>query len=167
MRRHLPPLLWRSEDGNYTVVFARRTILKMIKMAAAHSPYEVGTSLLGSYSRDGFRAEVLGLAPLSEDSSSGRTWFIRGVKGLKEFYERLTQQFHGRRHYVGEWHSHPGASPETSRTDRQTHREITIDHDTNCPEVILVVLGGNSLQSTLEVCVHSKLRGIVRLASIS
>lgn len=167
MRRHLPPLRWRSKDGTYTVVFARRSILKMIKMAASHSPNEVGTSLVGSYSNDGFRAEILGLAPLSVDSSSGRTWFIRGVKGLKEFYERLTQQFRGRRHYVGEWHSHPESSPERSPIDRQTHREIAIDQDANCPEVILVVLGGDSEKSTLEVYVHSKTRGVIRLASLT
>jgi len=167
MRRDLSPLRWRSEDGTYTVVFARRTVLKMIKMTAFHSPNEVGTSLVGSYSKDGFRAEVLGLAPLSEDSSSGRTRFIRGVKGLKEFYERLTRQFRGRRHYVGEWHSHPGSSPERSPTDRRTHQEIAIDHDANCPEVILAVLGGDSAKPTLEVCVHSKKRGIVRLVSMS
>jgi hypothetical protein len=167
MRRHLPPLRWRSEDGTYTVVFARRSILKMIRMTASHSPNEVGTSLVGSYSKDGFRAEVLGLAPLSEDSSSGRTWFIRGVKGLQEFYERLTQNFRGRRHYVGEWHSHPGSSPERSPTDRLTHRDIAIDHDADCSEVILVVVGGDCARPSLEVCVHSKIRGIVRLDSIS
>lgn len=59
------------------------------------------------------------------------------------------------------------ASPERSPTDRQTHREIAIDDDANCPEVILVVLGGDSAKATLEVCVHSKMRGIVRLVSIS
>jgi integrative and conjugative element protein (TIGR02256 family) len=139
----------------------------MIKVAASHSPNEVGTSLVGSYSSDGFRAEIVGLAPLSDDSRSGRTWFIRGVKGLKEFYERLTKRFRGARHYVGEWHSHPESSPGRSPTDKQTHREIAIDRDANCPEVILVVLGGSSENATLEVCVHSKTRGIVRLAPLN
>jgi hypothetical protein len=139
----------------------------MLKLAIKHSPNEIGTSLIGSYSDFGFCANVLGLAPLTKDSRSGRTWFIRGIEGLKKFYELLDRRFRGCRHYIGEWHSHPSSPTSTSGTDRQSHIEISQDEDTNCPEVILAILGENlNSEPILSVSVRSQKHGLVSLQPI-
>src|SRR5258708_3248054 len=165
MKPIYPPLFWVSECGTYRVAVARKAYRQMLKLALAQYPSEVGTSLVGSYSASGFRADVLGLAPLTRDSRSAPTWFVRGVSGLKLFYQGLLQRFRGLRHYVGEWHSHPDSSPSQSGTDRHSHLSIARDRAANCPEVVLIILGGQfPSKPQLEVSVYSRQRGEVHLA---
>ena len=136
----------------------------MTKMAQEHYPNEVGTSLVGCYSDDGFKASVLELAPLSSDSKGSRTSFHRGVVGLRNFFRKLRKKFSGRRYYVGEWHSHPNAAPIPSNTDNQNQLEIAEDMKTECPECILIIIGGTlSNFDEIGVFVYSRKRGRVTL----
>ena len=139
----------------------------MKEMARKHYPNEVGTSVVGRYSPDGFRADVLGLAPLSADSVGTRFSFLRGVKGLKQFYDRLMHRFHGQRYYVGEWHSHPDGAPQPSGTDRTNQSQIASDNSANCEEVVLIILGGDFMKNTtLNVQVYSRTSGVVQLVPV-
>jgi hypothetical protein len=99
---------WRSEDGRYIVEISDVVIALMRELAVEHSPNEVGTSLVGSYSDDGHRATIDALAPLSSDSRGSRFSFVRGVQDLAAFFSTIFRKSQGHRHYVGEWHSHPG-----------------------------------------------------------
>jgi len=136
----------------------------MIKMARKHYPHEVGTSLVGRYSDDGFEAFILDTAPLSPDSRGSTISFYRGVAGLRKFFTKLRRVFDGKRYYVGEWHSHPNGSPLPSGLDNSNQFAIAHDRKTNCPECILVIIGG-SLSSPAEigVFVYSLTRGRVAL----
>jgi len=133
-------------------------------MARSHYPCEVGTSLVGCYSNDGFDATVLAMAPLSSDSKGSATSFYRGVKGLRGFFASLRRMYLGKRYYVGEWHSHPDASPIPSGSDDEDISAIASDTQVNCPECILVILGGNPYEvPELRVFVYSRKQGRIDL----
>lgn len=157
-------LMWRSFCQQYTVRLSNACFLKMLEMAQAHSPNEVGTSLIGCYSDNGFEASILNLAPLSPDSKGSRFSFYRGTSGLRKFFTRLRQTFSGRRYYVGEWHSHPGAPPRPSQTDDKNQLAIAKDKNTACPECILILIGHTlSNVDEIGVFVYSRQRGRIPL----
>ena len=138
----------------------------MISIAQKHSPMEIGSSLLGAYSKDGYHASVLGCAPITTDSKGSRFTFSRGVEGLASFFLDLFKRTQGRRHYVGEWHSHPNGSAHPSQTDDTNQMAIANDKRTNCPVCILVIVGDNlTFCDTLSVYVYSKENGRIDLVS--
>jgi integrative and conjugative element protein (TIGR02256 family) len=157
-------LRWKSKCGMYFVSLSDKCLKKMLKLARKHYPNEVGTSLIGSYSDDGFQAFVLDIVPLSSDSRGTSTDFYRGIKGLKKFFLKLQKTAGGNIHYVGEWHSHPDGFSEPSFIDDNNQLDITFDDRTNCPENILIILGGDLLK---EIClgtyIYSRKRGKVKL----
>ena len=157
-------LRWQSDCKKYTVQLSNACFLKMTEIAQAHSPYEVGTSLVGCYSDNGFEASVLDLAPLSPDSKGSRTSFYRGVAGLRKFFMKLRQTFSGKRHYVGEWHSHPDAAPLPSHRDDRQQLAIAKDTNTACPECILILIG-HTLSNVYDigVFVYSRKQGRISL----
>ena len=157
-------LKWQSDCKRYTVLISKYCHRKMTEMAQEHYPNEVGTSLVGSYSDDGFEASVLELAPLSPDSKGSRTSFYRGIAGLRNFFTKLRKTCSGRRYYVGEWHSHPDGGTVPSGTDNQNQLEIAKDTKTGCPECILIIIGGtDSNFNKIGVFVYSRKRGRVIL----
>lgn len=163
-----PLLKWQSNCKQYTILISESCFLKMVELAQAHYPNEVGTSLVGCYSDDGFEASVLDLAPLSSDSKGTLTSFYRGVAGLQKFFVKLRKIFSGKRYYVGEWHSHPNAAPIPSGRDDRNQLAIARDTKTNCPECILVIIGGFlSNFNELGVFVYSRKRGKVILSVVS
>lgn len=126
----------------------------MLTLARDHHPREVGTALVGCYSRDGRSAYITALAPLTPDSYGTRTTFRRGTVGLREFFERLAAKTKGARYYVGEWHSHPDAAPSPSGTDRRTQSEICHDPQADCSEALLVLLGGRFRGEDQSLSIH-------------
>lgn len=158
------PLSWQSEDGRYSVRINRRCVHRMKRMAIAHRPNEVGTPLVGHYSRDGQIAYITSIGPLPPDSKGSRFSFTRGVVGLSDFFQRLSRQCRGQRYRVGEWHSHPGATPEPSPVDDKNQGALAADDRERLPEAILLILGGDAEHKpTLGVFVYSKSRGRVEL----
>ena len=158
------PLKWKSRCGRYTVSISDSCFTKTLEMARKHCPDEVGTSLVGCYSDDGFDAFISDMAPVCSDSKSLDNSFWRGIKGLQTLFVELRKSYAGKRYYVGEWHSHPDASPIPSRTDDMTQSAIAADRQANCPESILVVIAGNLFGAPdLRVFVYSRKRGRVDL----
>lgn len=156
---NLPPLLWRSPDDTCTVAIARRCFLAMWSMAVEHGLREVGTSLIGRYQHDGTKAWVLGLAPLTLDSKATRRTFIRGIQGLDQFFRRTQRRYRGKRHYIGEWHSHPTAAPVASNADDRSQAEISSAEESRCPAPILVIIGGDlGHKPEIAVYVHTRQR---------
>ena len=165
--RNRIPLRWRSSCGRYSVWLRKRCLAEMLRMARAHEPAEIGSSLYGCYSSHGRLAVVLGATPVPPDSRSSASWFVRGVSGLAEFFHDLFKSSHGRRHYVGEWHSHPNVSPRPSVIDWARQRELTEDPTMQCPECILIVLGGDMQNaSQVGVYVYSHRRGRIVLKPV-
>jgi proteasome lid subunit RPN8/RPN11 len=136
----------------------------MIRLAVASYPNEVGTPLVGHYSKDGAIAYITTLAPLPPDSSGTRSSFIRGVVGLREYFGQLGRRFRGNRYRIGEWHSHPNASPHPSGTDDQNQSDLARDEREALSEAILVILGGSAAETpNLGVFVYSRHRGRIEL----
>lgn len=44
--------------------------------------------------------------------------------------------------YLGDWHTHPGATPSMSATDRLTIRAIAAHAPARCPDPLMVIGGG-------------------------
>lgn len=136
--------VWASPCKEYEVEVVNSVLSEMIRLAREGSPLEVGTSLVGSYSEDGRRATVSGLAPAAPDSKGGRWSYLRGSHGLKNFFSQLFKSTQGRSHYVGEWHSHPGGSPVPSGVDDKNMFDISVDPKEFCPECILIIISISS-----------------------
>lgn len=157
-------LKWKSKCGRYTVLISHSCFKKMLEMTKIHYPKEVGSSLVGCYSDNGFDSCVLDMAPLCPDSKSSTTFFYRGIKGLRKFYIKLWQSYMGEIYYVGEWHNHPNGIPIPSNTDDISQTAVAADNRVNCPENILVIVGGNlPCDQNLGVFVYSRRLGRIDL----
>jgi integrative and conjugative element protein (TIGR02256 family) len=131
----------RSEDGEFTVRIRPGAWKALTAMWRASSHHETGGILVGRYT-EGHRTAVLERATgPSTDGRAGATWFVRGVRGLQELLDTLWRGGGG--YYLGEWHSHPGASPDPSGQDVAQMRTIAGSQRYQCPEPILLILGGS------------------------
>lgn len=161
------PLEWRSECGRYTVHLDAQLLSKISGIARQHLPNEVGSSLSGYYTEDGFDAYVLDTAPVPPDSNGSRTSFERGIEGLKGFFSSLTGNRTSRQHYVGEWHSHPTGGARPSSTDIKSGMDIAHDKNAPCKEIISLILGNiNSPILDLSVSVYSARNGVIALSGV-
>ena len=158
--------IWRTSDGRYQVQVSDEVVDRMRSLAIEHAPNEVGTSLVGFYSDDGSTATIDELAPLTSDSRGTRTTFVRGVLGLADYFSKVLKGSGGQRHYVGEWHSHPNGSVLASPTDDCNQLAIAKEAQTDCPEAVLMIIGGEAMSfPEIAVFVYSRTRGKMRLAS--
>lgn len=131
----------QSPNKHYNVYLEIACFEKITKIAKKFYPNEIGSSLVGNYSADGFKAYITDIAPISSDSISTKTSFNRGIDGLKNFFESLKSKFGYSKHYIGEWHSHPDGEPQPSTTDDKNQFAVSKDPKTNCPESILLIIG--------------------------
>lgn len=151
------PLQWISSCRRYHVNITDACLRKMISASRSALPRETGASVYGSYSVDGFIATVLGNSPVTSDSASALFSFFRGVKGVNTFFSEMFRRTNGKRHYVGEWHSHPGGVVTPSSEDNRTLQAIAADRTTGCPECILLIVGGDITNApSLGVYVYSR-----------
>jgi proteasome lid subunit RPN8/RPN11 len=137
----------------------------MLILACENYPSEVGTSLVGYYSSDGFDAYVEDVTPIPPDSFGNKFSFYRGIRGMMNYFLKLRKTHSDQRYYVGEWHSHPDNIPyPSSDKDDPTLVAISNDKKTDCPECILVIIGGDLFNKpTLNVVVYSRKKGKVQL----
>lgn len=161
------PLRWQSGCGKYTVHLNIRLLEKIAKTAQAHFPNEVGSSLSGHYTEDGFDAFVLDTAPVPPDSNGSRTTFKRGTEGLKGFFSSLARNRKIPQYYVGEWHSHPTGGAQPSSIDISSGMDIACDENVPCKEIISLILGNiGSSTVDLSVSVYSVSNGVIILSEV-
>ena len=153
---------WRSECGRYVVEIKPSALQQMVRLAREHWPNEVGSALVGTYTKDGDLARVTGLAPIAPDSKGKRTAYVRGVEGVTEFFQSLFASSKGRHYYVGEWHSHPGGRPVPSGVDDRNGAAIARNPREMCPECIMVIIGGWE-KPDIGVYIYSRVRGRLNL----
>lgn len=110
------------------------------KYASRSVPQETGGVLIGSYDDMLHIATITKATGAPKDSACSRLGFIRGIAGTKAILKRAADRGE---YYLGEWHTHPRASPEPSRTDLEQMLEIAMSKSYNCPEPILIIAGGN------------------------
>lgn len=148
--------VWQSVDRLYMVQLSDRVLREISKLARKSAPLEIGTPLIGEYSDDQRTAYVLSTGPIPPDSTRHRFAFQRGISGLNSLFSSLFRETNGRRHYVGEWHSHPGGAPIPSSTDDENMFAIASDPKNRCPECILVIASVISDDVSVRVYVYSR-----------
>ena len=129
-----------SGDAPYTVILSSSTIDQMVSECLKAGVNETGGILIGSYSGDGSTAMIVEATTRPADSLAGRTTFQRGVKGLRSL---LHARWKTGLYYVGEWHFHPGGSPEPSGDDLMSMASIAASPSYQCLEPVMIILGGN------------------------
>lgn len=134
------PLSFVSSSDSYTVTIEAEVLSQMVIDCIRAGTHETGGILIGKYSSDGSIALISEITSHPKDSISSSVTFQRGIIGLKELLaERWNEGFH----YIGEWHYHPGGSPEPSAPDIRAMRSIATNSKYSCREPILVILGGS------------------------
>ena len=130
----------KSADGRFRISLAQDQVDLLIKLCAKTYPIETGGVLVGSYSTDLAHAVVTTVVSPPDDSVGGKHSFRRGVRGLQSLLIRLWPQ---KQYYVGEWHFHPDGAALPSRADDQQMAEVANSFAYNCPEPLLLIVGGN------------------------
>lgn len=143
MSRSNPPLEFRSMDRAFGLSLGSPIYKKILADSKAHRPFETGGVLIGRYVAENETALVTSVVT-PPDSRRGRAWFERGTRDLGSSLRALWARPADRRdYYLGEWHSHPGGAALPSPTDLQQMQSIAQTESYQCPEPILLILGGD------------------------
>lgn len=137
-----PLYRFRSDDGRFGLALPAEAVRRMLAEARAAGGAETGGILVGLYNDALDTAIVTQAEPPPTDSTHTRSSFLRGVVGVKErlgyLWRRPVPTY-----YLGEWHVHPGFSPEKSADDDATMLRGGLREAFNCAVPVLVILGGN------------------------
>ncbi len=115
----------------------------MRKMAASAKPRETGGTLVGHYSEDHRVAHVTGALEAKTGARRERARFFRPPDDVDGQLARTYEESGGRTHYLGEWHTHPGAAPIPSPTDLATLRGLARSRSVATDTPFLLILGGD------------------------
>ncbi|MFA5180589.1 MAG: Mov34/MPN/PAD-1 family protein [Syntrophales bacterium] len=101
---------------------------------------ETGGILVGHYTADKSTAVVTEALPPAKDSTRGRSWFHRGIAGLRGLLvKRWKSQV--RTYYIGEWHYHPASILEPSGDDLAQMYGISADPRYHCRQPVMIIVG--------------------------
>ena len=131
---------FRSTDGRFRLFIGADPLAHILDSCLDSHPLETGGVLIGHYGETLDTAIVTRVTGPPPDSQRRRTAFYRGTQGLQELLRALWRK---NEYYLGEWHYHPGGSPEPSSTDIRRMQEIAENDDARCPEPILLVAGAD------------------------
>ncbi len=138
---------WEGQtvDGTFAVEF-QATVLRTLEHHCREAgSSETGGILIGRYSGDLSLAVVLEATPPPSDSRRGRSWFVRGVNGLRDTLGKRWRAKE-RTYYVGEWHFHPVDHVDPSGDDFAQMFEISHAKDYDCKEPLMLILGAGQRQ---------------------
>lgn len=130
----------RTEDGTFAVELQASVLGELDRHCRDAGSAETGGILIGRYSDDLTIAVVQEATSPPADSRRGRTWFVRGVNGLREMLVKRWQAKE-RSFYIGEWHFHPASYVEPSTDDFTQMLKISRVRDYDCREPLLLILG--------------------------
>ena len=131
---------WTTACGGYSVRVTAESFRQMEQECARSGHVETGGVLVGHYTADESTAIITEALQPPRDSARGRSWFHRGVAGLRGL---LAKRWENRRrtYYVGEWHYHPASIVEPSGDDLAQMYGINADPRYRCREPIMVIIG--------------------------
>lgn len=135
-------MTWRGKtvDGTFAVEFQASVLSALERYCRDAGSSETGGILVGRYSDDLSLAIVREATPPPADSKRGRSWFVRGVNGLRELLGKRWRAKE-RTFYVGEWHFHPVNHVEPSSDDFTQMLEISHTREYDCKEPLLLIVG--------------------------
>ena len=141
-------------DETISIWISSEAIKTMLKASSKAGCSETGGILIGRYTPESWFADIVEATPKPKGSQAGRFWFQRSNSGLSNL---LVDRWNYGYHYLGEWHYHPNSAPIPSNSDILAMREIANDDDYQCPNPILVILGGNpALDWTISITLFRK-----------
>jgi proteasome lid subunit RPN8/RPN11 len=141
---------FKSIDNKFFVEFTD-LILNDIHLECIKSENkETGGILIGKYSEDRSNAIISNITGPPNDSKQGKNNFEIGVMGLNKI---LDDNWDLGYRCIGDWHFHPNFSPRPSRVDDIQMKKFANDKLLNCPEPILLIIGGNQ-DSGWDLSVH-------------
>jgi integrative and conjugative element protein (TIGR02256 family) len=141
--------LWRFSDLECTVRVPAEVLAAMRKVAASASPRETGGTLVGYYSEDRRIAFVTRALEAKTGARRQRKRFYRPPDDVDGQLARVYDETAGTTHYLGEWHTHPGAAPIPSPTDLFTLRGLAWSRSVASDTPFMIILGGDFGATTL------------------
>lgn len=138
------PLDWITPCRGYALQLSAESWRQIDRECSRSGSLETGGILVGYYSKDAATALVTEALPPPKDSARGRSWFHRGVAGLRNL---LTKRWQSeiRTYYVGEWHYHPAGTVEPSRDDLSQMHTVNADPRYRCREPIMIIVGNGQI----------------------
>ena len=134
-------VLYQSPEARFSVSLPTPILTGIYRLCHRAGAREVGGTLVGYYFRRNRCAAVTEASGPPVRSRMGRSTFTRESVGLQVKLERWWNEG---RYYLGEWHSHPSASPEPSSQDATQMTAIAVSPAYSCPEPVLLIIGGNA-----------------------
>lgn len=130
-----------SKDSSFGFRLDREHLTRILSYCQESEHTETGGIIVGCYTEARDCAVVTEVTGPPDDSRSGPTWFMRGIRGLQSYLNKLWRT--KRHYYLGEWHFHPDARPTPSPVDKQQMRKIANSISSQSPEPILLIIGGD------------------------
>jgi integrative and conjugative element protein (TIGR02256 family) len=134
-------LRFSSKGGGLGLLIPSEHAERILGICAQSRGQETGGVLIGYYNEERDLAIVTSITGPPPDSEQGRSWFHRGVSGLQQLLDHMW--YRNRRYYLGEWHFHPNSTSVPSSTDRSQLKDIANTTHYQCPEPLLVIIGGD------------------------
>jgi integrative and conjugative element protein (TIGR02256 family) len=164
MRNEDGQFSYRSADCRFGLTIHSDEMKAILNFCAQADRKETGGILLGHYTQSHDMAIVTEVAGPPPDSTHGSSFFIRGIKGLQQLINQLWRRKH---YYIGEWHYHPFANPDPSGTDEQQMLDFARDKPMNCPEPILLLMGGDPKRDWhVKVVVYTRNKKTIELSPV-
>jgi integrative and conjugative element protein (TIGR02256 family) len=128
-----------SPDRHYGLRLDDTALASLREQCERAGSHETGGILVGRYSSRRDCAVVTEVVPPPRDSRRGRTWFERGVEGLRDLL--LSRWSAQRQVYIGEWHFHPGGEPDASGQDQREIAALAASAGVRCEVPVLLIAG--------------------------
>lgn len=119
----------------------QRNVERLVRYLQKAGDRETGGILIGNYSDDLDQAVITKVTGPPRDSRAGRTFFVRGTRGLQQILDRLWRDGSG--YYLGEWHFHPTGDGAASGKDFEQMEKLSWSTAFYCPEPILLIVAGS------------------------
>lgn len=134
---------WSANNGEFLLEILPTALQSINEECLKAVNKETGGILIGYYTNNQSTAIVTEASSPPLDSSSGDTWFHRGVNGLKALLLRRWQDMNNRTFYLGEWHYHPFYPIIPSIEDLKQMKKISSSKRYHCKDPIMVILSKN------------------------
>lgn len=144
---------YESVNGIYGVKISNQKLQYLHDLCKKSHPCETGGILIGRYSENLKWAEIMAATGAPMDSRRTPYAFIRSTKGIPAL---LKSAWKKRQYYLGEWHYHPDSSPKPSEIDLKTMYNLSKNEDLNCPEPVLLIIGGRQFDWCQYIGVYTR-----------
>ena len=146
-------ILYFNTEEAVGVYLKTELVDQIYQLCEAAYPNETGGILIGQYNSNFEHANVTMITGAPADSKAGRTL-------LDKLWDTQCS------YYLGEWHYHPDGASAPSIQDLIEMKAISMNEDYNCPEPLLLIVGGSSTHQTLNCSVYIYLRNKNRLIPV-